>query len=64
MKIDIYIYYFARVKAVKYIYKYIYKGHDKVDVYITQDDRTISLTKYSNFKMDISSRGYMENFSV
>ena len=38
MKINIYIYYFTGVKAVKYIYKYIYKGHDKVTVYIAQDD--------------------------
>ena len=27
-----------RVKIGKYLYKYIYKGHDKVAVYIAQDD--------------------------
>ena len=37
--INIYIYYCSGVKVVKYLYKYIYKEHDKVAIYIAQSDR-------------------------
>ena len=28
----------SRVKAIKYLYKYIYKGHDRCAIYIQSDD--------------------------
>ena len=29
---------FSGVKAIKYLYKYIYKGHDRCAVYVQSDD--------------------------
>ena len=38
------------MKAVKYLYKYIYKGHDKVAVYIAQDDGDNIIDEINKFQ--------------
>ena len=38
------------VKNVKYLYKYIYKGHDKVVVYIAQDDEDNIIDEIKKFQ--------------
>ena len=38
------------MKAVKYLYKYIYKGHDKVAVYIAQDDEDNIIDEIKKFQ--------------
>ena len=45
-----YIYYCSGVKAVKYIYKYIYIRHDKAVVYIAQDDRDNIIDEINKFQ--------------
>ena len=38
------------MKAVKYLYKYIYKGHDKVAVYFAQDDEDNIIEEIKKFQ--------------
>ncbi|XP_019263881.1 PREDICTED: uncharacterized protein LOC109241578 [Nicotiana attenuata] len=38
------------VKAIKYLYKYIYKGHDKCAVYIESDDGEKVVDEIQNFQ--------------
>ena len=39
----------STVKAVRYLYKYIYKGHDKVAFHITSDHNNANIDEISQF---------------
>ncbi|XP_022869296.1 uncharacterized protein LOC111388741 [Olea europaea var. sylvestris] len=38
------------LKAVKYIYKYIYKGHDRAAIYISHDDDSRTISEIREFQ--------------
>ena len=38
------------MKSIKYLYEYIYKGHDKIAVYIAQDDRDNIINEIKQFQ--------------
>ena len=38
------------IKAVKYLYKYIYKGHDRVAVYIANSSDSILVDEIQKFQ--------------
>lgn len=40
----------SRVKAIKYMYKYIYKGHDRCVEYIESDDGEKVVDEIKNFQ--------------
>lgn len=40
----------STVKAVKYLYKYIYKGHDRIAIHINPDDDTNDIDEIKNFQ--------------
>ena len=40
----------ASIKSVKYLYKYVYKGHDSTNLQVTVDGKTIrSVDEVANF---------------
>ena len=40
----------SSIKAVKYLYKYIYKGHDRVVVYIANSNDHILVDEIQQFQ--------------
>ncbi|KAL5537485.1 hypothetical protein UlMin_042343 [Ulmus minor] len=41
----------GKFKAVKYLYKYIYKGHDRITFYINTDNDTNNVDEIENFQL-------------
>ena len=40
----------STIKAVKYLYKYVYKGHDRVAFHISSDENTIGIDEIQSFQ--------------
>lgn len=41
---------YSGIKAVKYVYKYIYKGHDKAEVHIDQGGEPVEINKIKQYQ--------------
>ena len=46
----------SSIKAVKYLYKYIYKGHEAANILITDDQGDVNRIGHDEVKIFIDSR--------